>query len=178
MKHTKLIIMLLLAATLAFGCKPAAEKAATEQQATDAAVVQQQENVAAVEQQQDEIAAEQLDNAKTETKEAAQAIEDYSYAKKADFVAAMKNELTVMEEDLNRLSLKVDASSGKAKADAKKKLDKVRGQWGQTKNQLDKAEGATESTWDDVKGGFRKSYGDLKNSFEDTRQWLSDKIEP
>jgi len=29
-----------------------------------------------------------------------------------------------------------------------------------------------------VNRGFRKSYGELKDSVEETRQWLSDKIEP
>ncbi|MBI5845119.1 MAG: hypothetical protein HZB23_10675 [Deltaproteobacteria bacterium] len=178
MRHAKLIITILIALSLAVGCKPAAEKAAEEQQASEAAVVQQQANDAAVMRQQDEIAEAQLDDAKTETKEAAQAVEDYSFAKKADFIAAMKNELAVMEQELDRLSRKADQSTGAAKADARQKLDEVRRQWIQTKKHLDQAENATESTWDDVKGGFGKAYGDLKDSFQSTRQWLSDKIEP
>ena len=54
----------------------------------------------------------------------------------------------------------------------------MRKKWAQAKKQLDRAESATESTWNDVKGGFEKSYGELKDSFEKTRQWLSEKIEP
>lgn len=179
MKHTKLLITILIALSLAFGCKPAAEKAAEEQQAREAAAVaQQQENAEAVAQQQDEIADAQLEEAKTETEDAAQAVEEYSFEKKAEFIAAMKNELAVMEQELERLSLKADLATGAAKADARKKLDEVRKQWVETKKQLDQAENATESTWDDVKGGFGKAYGSLKDSFQSTRQWLSDKIEP
>jgi chromosome segregation ATPase len=118
------------------------------------------------------------DKATTETKEAALAIQDFAYAQKAEFVDKMKKELVEIQGELDRLSAKVDRSSGAAKADAKTKLEAVREKWAQAKKQLDQAESATESTWDDVKVGFKKSYGELKDSFENTRQWLSDKIEP
>jgi len=108
----------------------------------------------------------------------AQAMQDYTYAQKAEFVDKMKKELVEIQEELDRLSAKVDRSSGAAKADARTKLEAVREKWAQAKKQLDQAESATDSTWDDVKGGFKKSYGELMDSFEKTRQWLSDKIEP
>jgi peptidoglycan hydrolase CwlO-like protein len=109
---------------------------------------------------------------------APQAMPDYTYAQKAEFVDKMKKELVQIQEELDQLSAKVDRSSGAAKADAKTQLDAVRDKLTQAKKQLDQAESATESTWDDVKGGFKKIYGELKDSFEKTRQWLSDKIEP
>jgi chromosome segregation ATPase len=127
---------------------------------------------------QRETAAAQLDKAKTETKEAAQAMQDYTYAQKAEFIDKMKKELVGIQEELDRLSARVDTSIGAEKADAKTKLEAVREKWARAKKQLDQAESATESDWDDVKGGFKKSYGELKDSFEKTRQWLSDKIEP
>jgi hypothetical protein len=123
-------------------------------------------------------AAAQSDKAKMETKEAAQAMQNYAYAEKAEFVNKMKKELAAIQEELDRLTAKVDRSSGTAKADAKTKLEAVREKWAQAKKQLDQAENATESNWDDVKGGFKKSYGEMKDSFEKTRQWLSDKIAP
>jgi gamma-glutamyl:cysteine ligase YbdK (ATP-grasp superfamily) len=116
--------------------------------------------------------------AEAETKEAAQAWEDYAYAQKAEFVHKMKGELAKIHKELDRLSAKVDKSSSAAKADAKTKLKAVHKKWAQAKKQLDRAESATESTWDDVKAGFKKSYGELKDSFGDARQWLSDKIAP
>jgi len=159
MKHTILVITFLLVAGLAVSCASTDGKSA--------AGPRQRENAAA-----------QLDKAKMETKEAAQAMQDYTYAQKAEFVDKMKKELAEIQEELDRLSAKVEKSSGAAKAEAKKQLEAVREKWALAKKQLDQAESATESTWDSVKGGFKKSYGELKDSFEKTRQWLSEKIEP
>lgn len=125
-----------------------------------------------------EAAAAKRDRAKAETKEAAHAVQDYAYAQKAEFAHEMKEELAKIQKELDRLSAKVDSSSGAAKADAKAKLKVVRKKWAQAKKRLDRAESATESTWDDAKDGFRKSYDELKDSFEKARQWLSDKIAP
>jgi outer membrane PBP1 activator LpoA protein len=128
--------------------------------------------------EQSETAAAKRDQAKTETKEAAQGMQDYTYAQKAEFAHKMKEELAKIRKELDRLSAKIDKSSGAAKADAKAELKVVRKKWAQAKKRLDQAESATESTWDEVKDGFRKSYGELKDSFEKARQWLSDKIAP
>ena len=123
-------------------------------------------------------AAVQLDKAKAETKQAAQAMRDYAYAEKAEFVDSTRKELVSIQEELDRLGTKVEKASGAAKADANLKLEAVREKWTQAKKQLDRAESATESTWGDVKTGFRQSYADLQESFANTRQWLSDKIAP
>jgi hypothetical protein len=123
-------------------------------------------------------AAVQLENVKTANRKAARAMRDYAYAERAEFVREMKEELSQIERELDRLSTKIDSSSDAAKADAKMKLAAVREKWVQARNQLDRAESATGSTWNDVRGGFEKSYSDLKDTFADSRQWLSDKIEP
>jgi molecular chaperone GrpE (heat shock protein) len=159
MRPTIPVIAFLIVAAIAVGCKSTDDKPALGPK-------------------QSETVAQQLDKAKTEAKEAAQAMQDYAYAQKAEFVDKMKRELADIRDELDQLSAKVDRSSGAAKADAKIKLEAVREKWTQAKNQLDQAEGATESTWDDVKGGFKKMYAELKESFENTRQWLSDKVEP
>jgi hypothetical protein len=118
------------------------------------------------------------DRARTETEEAAHAMQDYAYAQKVEFVDEMRKELVDIQEELDRLSAKVERSSGAAKAEARTQLDAVREKWAQAKKQLDQAESATESTWDDVMGAFKKSYGELEDAIVKTRQWLSDKIEP
>jgi hypothetical protein len=64
------------------------------------------------------------------------------------------------------------------KAEATTKLDAARVRLAQSRQQLQQAENATESTWNDVKKGFKESYGGLKDSIVLTRQWLSDKIAP
>jgi chromosome segregation ATPase len=159
MKHTILVTTFLTAATLAMGCTSKEVKAA-------------------VAPRQVEPAAAHLDRAKAETKQAAQAMRDYAYAEKTEFVDKMKKELVSTQEELDRLSAKVESAGGAVKTDAKAKLETVREKWTQAKKQLDRAETATASDWDDVKNGFKQSYADLKDSSDKTRQWLSDKIAP
>lgn len=159
MRHTILVTTLLSAAAFAVGCTA-------------------KDGKSAVAPKRGETAAAHLAKAKVETKEAAQAMRDYAYAQKAEFVDGMKKELVSIQEELDRLGAKVDRASGAAKADAKVRLESVREKWAQAKKQLDRAETATESSWDDVKNGFKQSYADLKDSFDKTRQWLSDKIAP
>jgi ferredoxin-NADP reductase len=159
MRDTISVILFLLVAALAACCTSVDAKSAAGSK-------------------QSKTAALQLDQAKTEAKEAARAIQDYAYAQKAEFVDKMKKELLEIEVETNRLAFEVDRSSSTAKADAKAELDAVREKWARAKKQLDQAESATESTWKQVKGGFKKSHDDLKDSFDKTRQWLSDKIEP
>ena len=159
MRHTILVIGFLLVAAFAVGCKSTDGKSAAE--------TKHREDAAA-----------QLDKAKTETKEAAQAVQDYTYAQKAEFVEKMKKELAEIQEELDRLSAKVERSSGAAKADAEAKLEVMREKWAQAKKQLDQTESATESTWNDMEGAFKKLYGELKDTLEKTRQWLSDTIKP
>jgi ABC-type transporter Mla subunit MlaD len=159
MRYTIQVITFLLVAALAMGCTS-------------------KDKNAPVEPKKSETAAVQLDKVQTETKEAAQAMKDYTYAQKAEFLAEMETKLDEIREELDRLSAKVDKSTGAAKDYAKTQLDAVHKEWTKAKNQLDEAKDATESTWDNVKDGFNRSYDALKDSFEKTRQWLSEKIEP
>jgi len=160
MRHTILVIAFLLAAALAAGCDSRVANAAIPPPPTEA------------------IAATQLAEAKAESKEAAQAIDEYIFAKKVDFVANMKNELDAIQKEMDQLALKIDRADIKVKADAATRLEALRVKWAETKMQLNLAETAREEGWNDVKAGFRKSHADLVSSFEATRQWLSDKIEP
>ncbi len=159
MRHTILVTTFLTAATLAMGCTSKEVKAAVAPKPADPA-------------------AAHLDKAKAESKQAAQAMRDYAYAERTEFVDKMKKELVSTQEELDRLSAKVESAGGAVKADAKAKLETVRGKWTQAKKQLDRAETATASDWDDVKSGFKQSYAELKDPSDKTRQWLSDKIAP
>jgi Skp family chaperone for outer membrane proteins len=159
MRHSKLVIPLFLAAAFTAGCNRTAEKST-------------------IATKQDETAALQLGRAKAATLEAAQAMEDYAYTRRAEFVAKMNEELVATQEELDRLAAKVDSSAGAAKDEAKAKLQAAREKWAKTRQQLDQAENATESAWNDAKRGIKESYAGLKDSIVMTRQWLSDKIAP
>jgi hypothetical protein len=118
------------------------------------------------------------DSTAAETKASARAVRDYAYAQKAALVRATKKDLARIRRELDRLSVKVDHSSGTAKADAKAKLEVVRTKWAQAKERLDQAASSTESTWEETKERLGNSYDELKDSLRQTRQWLSDKIAP
>jgi chromosome segregation ATPase len=121
---------------------------------------------------------QQMETVKTETKQAAQDMKDYTFAQKAEFVAAMQVQLDALNKDIDQLSAKIDSSSDAVKAEAKPKLQALRDQAAQLNKQLDDAKNATESTWDSVKAGFAKAYDATKDGFNQARQWVSDKIAP
>ena len=121
---------------------------------------------------------QQIEKVKTETKQAAQDMKDYTFAQKAEFVKTMQGQLDALNKDLDQLSAKIDSSSDAVKAEAKPKLQALRDQATQLNKQLDDAKNATESTWDSVKNGFNKAYESTKDGFNQARQWLSDKIAP
>lgn len=122
--------------------------------------------------------AQQIDKVQAETKQAAQDMKDYSYAQKDQFVKAMQAQLLALDQDLNKLSAKIDNSSDAIKADAKPKLAALRDQAAKLNQQLADAQNATESTWDSVKDGSKRAYDSLAKGFTDARQWVSDKIAP
>jgi chromosome segregation ATPase len=121
---------------------------------------------------------EQIENVKTETKQATQDMKDYTFAQKAEFVKQMQVQLDNLNKDLDQLAAKIESSSDAVKAEAKPKLQALRDQTAQLNKQLEEARNATESTWDSVKGGFKKAYEASKNGFQQARQWVSDKIAP
>jgi ElaB/YqjD/DUF883 family membrane-anchored ribosome-binding protein len=121
---------------------------------------------------------QQIEKVKTETKQAAQDMKDYTFAQKDEFVKTMRVQLDALNKDLDQLAAKIDSSSDAVKAEAKPKLQALRDQAAQLNKQLDDARNATESTWDSVKSGFQKAYDATKDGFNQARQWVSDKIAP
>ena len=148
MKHTNLLVTLLVFSALAPGCD---REPSTSQQ---------------------------LDKVQAETKSAAQDMKDYTYAQKSTFVESMQAQLATLNRDLDQLSAKVEKSTAAGKAEAKPKLQALRDQADKLNQQLDKAKSATESSWDDVKAGSKKAYNELADGFQQARQWVSDKIAP
>jgi chromosome segregation ATPase len=121
---------------------------------------------------------EQIAKVQTETKQAAQDMKDYTFAQKAEFVKEMQSQLAALNQDLDQLAAKIEKSNDAVKADAKPKLQALRDQAAQLNKQLDDVRNANESTWDSVKGGFKKAYQATKDGFQQSRQWVSDKIAP
>jgi len=148
MKNKTLIITFLSIAAFAVGCK------------------------------KEQTTSQQIENVKTETKQAAQDMKDYTFAQKAEFVKTMQGQLDALNKDLDQLAAKIDSSSDAVKAEAKPKLQALRDQAAQLNKQLEDVRNSTESTWDSVKAGFQKAYDATKDGFNQARQWVSDKIAP
>jgi hypothetical protein len=68
----------------------------------------------------------QLERVKKETKEAAQALNDYAYAQRVEFAEKMKIELAALNKEMDQLAVKIENSSGDTKAEAKAKLQALR----------------------------------------------------
>ena len=126
----------------------------------------------------EQTASQQIEKVQTETKQAAQDMKDYTFAQKAEFVKQMQSQLTALDQDLDKLSAKIESSSAAVKAEAKPKLQALRDQASQLNKQLDEVKNASESAWDNVKNGFKKAYESSKDGFNQARQWVSDKIAP
>ena len=126
----------------------------------------------------EQTASQQIDKVQTETKQDTQDMKDYTFAQKDEFVKAMQIQLTALDQDLDKLSAKIDSSSDDIKAEAKPKLQALRDQAAKLNQQLADASNATGSTWDSVKAGFQKAYDSTKDGFNQARQWVSDKIAP
>jgi hypothetical protein len=123
-------------------------------------------------------AAAQRDKALTASKVAAQSVRVYAYAERDEFIDAANRELSDIQTEMERLRRAIARSSGAARADAEAKLEVVSDKWAAARAELKRAEAATEASWDDVQIGYRTARSDLKRSFDNARQWLSDRIEP
>ena len=148
MKHIAILITVLSAAAFASGCH------------------------------QEQTTSQQLEKAKTEAKEAAQDMKDYTYAQKAEFAQQMQSRLAALNQDLDKLSARIDSASDAVKAEAKPKLEALREQAAQLGQQLDNIKNVNQSAWDSVKSGADKAYDALTNGVYQARQWLSARLAP
>ena len=122
--------------------------------------------------------AQQIETIKAETKAAAIDMKDYTFSQKAEFTAAMQNQLTALDQDLDTLSAKIDKSSDAVKAEAKPKLQALRDQASELNKQLNNIKDSTETTWDSVKASSQKAWDSLKDGVISARKWTADKIAP
>jgi hypothetical protein len=150
LKQKTFFLICLAVAAFAVGCKPSNERST----------------------------AEQLDKLKTETKQAAQDLKDYTFAQKTEFTEKLKSQLAEINQDLDLLAAKIEKASDAAKAEAKPKLQALREKADELGKQLDEARNATEPTWENVKANSKKAFDEFKNGFNQARQWGSDKIAP
>lgn len=156
MKKTRVITSFLVAA-FAISCKPSGEKPVA---LSNEATAPRKESVQAA------------------TKEIVQDVQDYTFEKKTEFVAAMQGHLAEMNRDLDDLSVRIEKSSEAVKAEAKPRLAALREQATQWKKQIGDAGDATTSIWSVIKVDVEKTYAAMKDGLAQARQTVSDKIAP
>jgi peptidoglycan hydrolase CwlO-like protein len=116
--------------------------------------------------------------AKEKIKDANYAVGDYAYSQKEEYVKKTKNELTKLRLDLADMENKVNHTSGEVKAEAEKKLDKLRASVTSLHERLEIVKVTSEIKWDEVKKGFNESIDGVQNTIIESRKWLSAKIAP
>lgn len=126
----------------------------------------------------DQRTVQDLEKAQTDAKAAAEDMKDYTYAQKAELVQQMEIRLANLNQDLDKLSARIDRSSDSVKAEAKPKLQALRVQANELGRQLDNVKNANQSTWDNVKAGATKAYVSVADGVHQAREWLSEKIAP
>ncbi len=107
-----------------------------------------------------------------------QAIKDFSYPQKAQFLKRLEGRLIALDRDLDELAARIEKSSDAAKAEAKPKLQALRGQAALLSLALDRARSATELTWAGLRDGCQQTYASSEEEFQQTRQWASANIAP
>jgi hypothetical protein len=103
---------------------------------------------------------------------------DYTYAQRTEFKAKMQSQVAEINKDIDLLAARVEQSSDAVKAEAAPRLKALRDQAAILNKQIDAADNATESTWETVKSSTQKAYDAMKAGFQESRQWLSEKIAP
>lgn len=105
-------------------------------------------------------------------------LKDYAYAQKSAYAGKMREQAAELAREVAALTAKVERANDAAKAEARPKLEELRGQLDRLNRQLDDAGAATESTWETVKAGSRKAFDELAEGITQARQWASEKIDP
>lgn len=105
-------------------------------------------------------------------------LQDYTFEQKSEFVAYMEIQLANLESNIQKLSVKIDASNDKVKAEAKPRIAALREQAASLKKKIANTEQATATTWSGIKADSSKAYDALKDGLNQSRQWLADEIAP
>jgi len=123
-------------------------------------------------------ASDERERAARETGEAADALRDYAYAQKEEFVLSATREIAELTREMERLKAEADHSAGAARADAEAKLELLKAKLAAAQAEVDEAKAATAANWQSVQDRYKKLRTDLRASVRDMRVWLSETIKP
>ena len=107
-------------------------------------------------------------------KELAEAIKNYSAERKTDALAAMKETLAQMDQQIGLLRDKINKQWEEMEPEARKKADEtmqqLQRQRDKTADAIEELRKSSEKTWNSLKEEFMRNYKKFKNEFEDADQ--------
>jgi cytochrome c556 len=125
-----------------------------------------------------ETISQQLDQVEAKTKKAVQNLKDYSFSEKNEFIFAVQNQLTNLNQNVSQLSAKIDSASASIQIEAKPKMQSLRDKFSILNQRLADTQNASEATWDRLKADTQEAYDAVEQGVRDSRQWVSEKIAP
>ena len=154
---TNLFILLVVAAGLGLSCKPAAEKAISQDTGTGSVPLGLSQKPA--------------EDANTPPRY-------YNFGQKTEFVMAMRDELAKLNRELDALSAEIDRSSEAIQSEAKPRLAVLREKAAKLKLQVEEDVNATLPTWNVMKGETEEAFANLRTGIAQSRQAVTDKVAP
>jgi DNA anti-recombination protein RmuC len=117
-----------------------------------------------------------MSDVKKELAEALEAIKNYSAERKTDALAAMKETLAQMDQQIDQLRDKINKQWEEMEPEARKKADEtmqqLQRQRDKTADAIEELRKSGEKTWNSLKEEFMKNYEKFKNEFEDGLTYL------
>lgn len=120
----------------------------------------------------------QAEQLRQDSAQTSQDWKSYTYAEKDKFISKMKAELADLNQQMDDLGRKIQNSTATARDEAQAKLNSLRDRSSTLYQDLEKVKNSSASTWDEVKSSTVNGYEQMKVSFNNARQWLSEKIAP
>jgi len=115
-----------------------------------------------------------MSDVKKELAEALEAIKNYSAERKTDALAAMKETLAQMDQQIDQLRDKINKQWEEMEPEARKKADEtmqqLQRQRDKTADTIEELRKSGEKTWNSLKEEFMKNYEKFKNELEDADQ--------
>lgn len=119
-----------------------------------------------------------ISDIKKELAEALEAIKNYSAERKTDALAAMKETLAQMDQQIDHLGDKINKQWDEMEPEARKKADETMRQLqrhrDKTADAIEEFRKSSEKTWNSLKEEFMRNYNKFKNEFEEADQAYDD----
>jgi len=120
----------------------------------------------------------QIQQVEESTREASDDLHTFTHDQKEAYIASLERRLAALNQNIDELSTRVENSSLAVQEEARPRIAELRTQSGLLHTQLENVKDSSASTWENVKSAASTAYDELKVGFNNTREWVSEKIAP